>query len=488
MARRAIRAAPPLVPIYSHCYIPCSPKLSGNPILFIFEKDVFYCGYDLADFFGREIFLPAEFPLSSLDMQSTVNWSPKRMRSRISAQLEDNGCSTGGREINDGGCHGLTPGERVNFSRSTHAGSRLNQNIYGDPQGHRLRQKNSNEHGHNRDERHLCHADVDAKHDRAVCSESLAPNNGDAFGQCVDQVSCERLAKWDALNRRLLAELESTDKKDYSLAAPRSSLCEEPLHCRESLPRDAARSAGSSPRTSQRIVSRYAYFHQGHLPAKLLSQLTIAAPPWAAKMARYIPMWSDLVESNASEMDNAHVPDVVQLQNPAETLSKNASRRNIQAKEKRRSSNGAGSSTRTHESTNRVLGSGNGSDLDKGHSKESDSALPTLLATQENQVGKMGQSNHVCLRLKGEDEGMFAFNKRCLLPYFKDLERRLRNGGWKQVEIEEMIAASLPDDECFSLVETRQGIHNALSRDADLKSMSLRKAGWSRPDVVEILS
>eukprot|EP01018_Ginkgo_biloba_P030007 Gb_32619 [translate_table: standard] len=56
IARNALRKVPILVPLYGHCYIPSSPDLAGNPGLFVYQNDVFYCGYDLADFFEREAF------------------------------------------------------------------------------------------------------------------------------------------------------------------------------------------------------------------------------------------------------------------------------------------------------------------------------------------------------------------------------------------------------------------------------------------------
>lgn len=61
VAKTFFTKAPIMVPIYSHCYIPCSPNLAGNPVFFVYQKDVFYCGYDVADFFEREAFLPHNF-------------------------------------------------------------------------------------------------------------------------------------------------------------------------------------------------------------------------------------------------------------------------------------------------------------------------------------------------------------------------------------------------------------------------------------------
>ncbi|KZV43536.1 hypothetical protein F511_27360 [Dorcoceras hygrometricum] len=54
MARNALKRAPLLIPVFNHCYIPCSPCLAGNPIFYVDENRIFCCGSDLSDFFDRE--------------------------------------------------------------------------------------------------------------------------------------------------------------------------------------------------------------------------------------------------------------------------------------------------------------------------------------------------------------------------------------------------------------------------------------------------
>lgn len=72
VARVALRKAPILIPVYRHCYIPTSPNLAGNPIFFVCQEDVFYRGYDLAEFFEKESFVPQDYDLpcdfASLDV------------------------------------------------------------------------------------------------------------------------------------------------------------------------------------------------------------------------------------------------------------------------------------------------------------------------------------------------------------------------------------------------------------------------------------
>ncbi|KAL0721632.1 hypothetical protein Bca4012_036231 [Brassica carinata] len=54
VARNALRRAPLLIPVFDHCYIPCSPSLAGNPVFFVDETRIFCCGSDLSEFFQRE--------------------------------------------------------------------------------------------------------------------------------------------------------------------------------------------------------------------------------------------------------------------------------------------------------------------------------------------------------------------------------------------------------------------------------------------------
>ena len=54
LARAAIRRAPPLVPLFDRCYLPCRPGLAGNPVFFVADDRVLCCGLDLLHFFTRE--------------------------------------------------------------------------------------------------------------------------------------------------------------------------------------------------------------------------------------------------------------------------------------------------------------------------------------------------------------------------------------------------------------------------------------------------
>lgn len=56
-----VRAAPRLIPLIAHRYIPEEPHQAGNPVFSVMQSDVVYYGADLADYFERE-FHPAPWP------------------------------------------------------------------------------------------------------------------------------------------------------------------------------------------------------------------------------------------------------------------------------------------------------------------------------------------------------------------------------------------------------------------------------------------
>jgi hypothetical protein len=56
-ARRQVALAPRLVPIYAHRFIPSEPLLPGNPVFSVYQTDIIYYGYDLADYLRQEFHL-----------------------------------------------------------------------------------------------------------------------------------------------------------------------------------------------------------------------------------------------------------------------------------------------------------------------------------------------------------------------------------------------------------------------------------------------
>ncbi|MEV7071614.1 hypothetical protein [Streptomyces sp. NPDC093990] len=53
-ARRHLRAAPVLVPVYAHRYLPAGRGSFGHPVLSMWQTDVIYYGLDLADYVHQE--------------------------------------------------------------------------------------------------------------------------------------------------------------------------------------------------------------------------------------------------------------------------------------------------------------------------------------------------------------------------------------------------------------------------------------------------
>jgi hypothetical protein len=58
VAKQALRKAPKLIPVCGHRYIPDEPHLSGNPMFSVYQTDIIYYGYDLADYFFNEFWHP----------------------------------------------------------------------------------------------------------------------------------------------------------------------------------------------------------------------------------------------------------------------------------------------------------------------------------------------------------------------------------------------------------------------------------------------
>lgn len=54
VARAAFDAAPHLIPIYGHRFIPEDPHEAGNPVFSVMQTDIIVYGADLADYLERE--------------------------------------------------------------------------------------------------------------------------------------------------------------------------------------------------------------------------------------------------------------------------------------------------------------------------------------------------------------------------------------------------------------------------------------------------
>lgn len=96
VARNALKRAPLMIPIFDHCYIPCSPSLAGNPVFFIDETRIFCCGSDLSEFFEREsAFRSSEFFPRILTKQRSVSEKSAGSSSNFSQRSLDSGRANG---------------------------------------------------------------------------------------------------------------------------------------------------------------------------------------------------------------------------------------------------------------------------------------------------------------------------------------------------------------------------------------------------------
>jgi len=63
VARRMVKLAPPLIPVFSHRFLPAEPSTEGNPVLSVYQTDIVYYGMNLASYFANEFkFPPSEQP------------------------------------------------------------------------------------------------------------------------------------------------------------------------------------------------------------------------------------------------------------------------------------------------------------------------------------------------------------------------------------------------------------------------------------------
>jgi hypothetical protein len=58
VARAMVQKAPPLIPVFSHRFLPADPKIEGNPVLSVYQTDIIYYGPDLPSYWVNEFELP----------------------------------------------------------------------------------------------------------------------------------------------------------------------------------------------------------------------------------------------------------------------------------------------------------------------------------------------------------------------------------------------------------------------------------------------
>jgi hypothetical protein len=70
--RRVVKLVPPLIPVFSHRFLPAEPSTEGNPVLSVYQTDIIYYGMNWGSYFASEF----EFPPD----QAIETDSPRRIR------------------------------------------------------------------------------------------------------------------------------------------------------------------------------------------------------------------------------------------------------------------------------------------------------------------------------------------------------------------------------------------------------------------------
>ena len=77
IAKKKIDAAPKLIPIYAHRYIPASPHERDNPVFSVYQTDIIYYGRNLWNYFENEFryyfqtpFRPTNEPYKQIEFWS----------------------------------------------------------------------------------------------------------------------------------------------------------------------------------------------------------------------------------------------------------------------------------------------------------------------------------------------------------------------------------------------------------------------------------
>lgn len=62
VAAHEVAAAPFLIPVYSHRYLPAEPPEAGNPVMSVYQTDIIYYGRDLRAYLANEFGGQRDFP------------------------------------------------------------------------------------------------------------------------------------------------------------------------------------------------------------------------------------------------------------------------------------------------------------------------------------------------------------------------------------------------------------------------------------------
>ena len=81
IARHQVAAAPTLIPVLGHRFLPEEPFLAGNPVLSVYQTDIIHYGSDLASYFSNEFSAdPQALPNYYIPCPDWVAQSPRPIR------------------------------------------------------------------------------------------------------------------------------------------------------------------------------------------------------------------------------------------------------------------------------------------------------------------------------------------------------------------------------------------------------------------------
>lgn len=76
IAQKMVKAAPPLIPVFSHRYLPAEPLAAGNPVISVYQTDIIYYGRDLCTYLTHEFEVsPISHEAATTDSKRIRFWS-----------------------------------------------------------------------------------------------------------------------------------------------------------------------------------------------------------------------------------------------------------------------------------------------------------------------------------------------------------------------------------------------------------------------------
>ncbi|KAG0580243.1 hypothetical protein M758_4G160000 [Ceratodon purpureus] len=362
IARTALRKFPLLIPMYGHCYIASSPNLAGNPVFFVYQKDVVYCGYDVADFFERDAFRAHDYDpaLEADDWQDNSGSGPSG-RSSISGNGDNKRGDIFHTDVDS-------------TYRSSSSSSATDQS---DVSGTGSSESQSETWGRN--------LDALAKNAESLSTPRSRGNIFSRFGR----------SRSKNVHRQPLKSSSVDDNASVEAESPRSSICQDD-------------------------IVRYGQIIEKPLPSRTLMNLSMAVPPWAARSPRRIEFWSDLAEKHQKQHSCAHA---------------------------------------------------------HGESVPLDEVVAAPLSPVKENPAKEA--------LERKDQSA-AKSSMWLTGYLEEMSLVLRQGGWEEDDISDMMDSKTPPDLWDQQIDA-EAVLVTLAKEVELLSTSLKKAGWSVPDVTETM-